>query len=188
MKNKLLLSLCLFLIFCLGISGCADKQDKYIIENFIPGKSDQDTVMLNLVTYIYRTPPHARREDRFLPKHRAYYAENTSKFKFDQYFVAEDGTHYYSVLRPARNIHNNIRSAGGRFKLGNNYEIIELEEIYNTPMVPEEEAVKLGRELFTEMIKEGNVKKYIGNKEFVEFPDERCVYDVSLKDWKYIMD
>jgi hypothetical protein len=39
--------------------------------------------------------------------------------------------------------------------------------------------------LFLEMIKSGNVDKYSGNIEYIEWPDDRLKYDRIRNEWRY---
>lgn len=168
------------------LASCTDNT-KYDISTYLPNEDRRDSLLTDLITYMYKAPEGVRyRKERFDPKHRGYYMKQLPKFTVDKYYVTEDGIHYYFLVRPARNAHGYNRGAGGKFRLNDEGAIYDFEELYNTPMIPDEALLKKGRELFREMVKKGDVAAYIGKKEYVEFPNDRCIYDKEIRDWRYV--
>ena len=59
----------------------------------------------------------------------------------------------------------------------------EFEEVVNTPHLDEKVLKERGKFLFTELIKTGNLDKYLPMKHYVEWPDVNLVYDKKLNEW-----
>ena len=57
------------------------------------------------------------------------------------------------------------------------------EEIVNTPHLDEEVVRERGRFLFRELVKEGNLDKYLTMKHYIEWPDSRLIYDKKVNEW-----
>lgn len=177
-------------LFCLlligaGAGGCHGQQDPYAVAHYYsPDK--QDTLLVNMITYIYRKPSPADHQTRHDPRYRRYYVGELPNFEIDRYFIASDSTHYYFLIRPARHPQGDRRGVGGRFRLAQDTRIYDFEEIYNTPILPEEEIRKRGRLVFKEMVEnKGNIDRYVDDKGLVEWPDDRLRYDRQKKEWRY---
>lgn len=166
-----------------GISACS-KADKHHIDHYY-SKSEQDTLMANIVTHIYKVPRGVRKQDKHDPKYRHLYLGEINKFEFVNYLVDEDSTHFFFLIRPARNAHGHKRGVGGKYKLGEDMTLLDFEEIFNTPMMPEEEIREKGRYLWADIVRFKHVDRYFLNKPYIEFPDERTRYDKAKKEWTY---
>jgi hypothetical protein len=163
--------------------GCRT-ENKYTISSY----HDQDTIdtlLVNLVTFVGVKPKAANWETRLLPEHRSYYINQAKQFSFDRYFVSPEGLHYFFMVRPARHPKGNQRGVGGKFRLTEDMQITELEELFNTPVMPNEEIILKGRKIFNEMITNGNIEKYLNDKDYIEWPDERLKYDKVKNEWRY---
>ncbi len=144
-----------------------------------------DTLLVNLVTLVGVKPKAANWETRLLPEHRPYYINHAKQFSFDRYYISHEGIHYFFMVRPARHPKGNQRGVGGKFRLTEDLQIYELEELFNTPVMPYEEIVLKGREIFAEMLATGNVERFLKNKDYIEWPDERLKYDKIKNEWRY---
>lgn len=163
---------------------CCKTSTEYKIDIYFD-KESQDSLLVNMVTYIGRKPRTADFETRHDPVHRRFYILQANEFKFHYYHVSPDSIHYYYLIRPARSTTGNLRGVGGRFKIRQDLSLYEFEELFNTPVLPEEELITRGRSLFMEMIYSGNVDKYLENKDYIEWPDERLKYDKIKNEWRY---
>ncbi len=148
-----------------------------------------DSLMVDLTTFMGKRPKGVKPSDRHNPKFREYYKDLSSEFSLIFYYVTPDDLHYFYALRPARNHTGKVnRAVGGRFSLNNEGRIIQFEELFNTRILPEAELKEIGLELFREMIQTGGIQKFISNKQLIEWPDSRTVYDGELNEWVYVND
>jgi hypothetical protein len=177
MHRLLLLIVCISLI----IASCSQK-DKYSVDRYF-SESERDTLLTDIITYIYIRPPFSTTETRFEGKFRKYYVANLGKFRFENYYQSENGLHYFYLIRPARSVQSNIRGVGGVFKLDEQNNIIMFKEIFNTPPADLNQLRERGYRLFKEMIQKGNVDAYLHHPDFIEWPDERTYYDTLKHEW-----
>jgi hypothetical protein len=173
----------LTIIISLTILGCK-QEEGYSIDKYF-SQQQQDSLLINLVTYIGKKPKFADWQTRHEPQHNEYYRNHSKSFKFVFYLVTPDSTHYYYIIRPARSTTGNTRGVGGKFRLGKNLQLIDFEEVFNTPILPEQELFEVGQTLFIEMINTGNIDRYINNRNLIEWPDDRLKYDKEKKEWRY---
>ncbi len=161
------------------------KQDKYDIKHYY-SESEQDTLMTNIITYIYKTPRGVRKENKHSPEYRYLYVAEVPNFKFVHYYInPEDSIHYFYLIRPARNTQGHKRGVAGKYKTDSNLNLTDFQEIFNTPMLPETDIIEKGKYLWTDLMYYDNVERYLLNKDFIEFPDERTRYDTITKEWTY---
>ncbi len=179
------------ILFSFGITAltifffsCGNNLKQYEVSNFIEtGK--QDSLLTDIITYVYSWPKEAKSHTRFEAEHREYYIEQLSKFKWIYYYVSPEGKHHFYVLRPARSLHGHKRGVAGTYYLNSEGKITDFFEVFNTPLLPEEEIKEKGKILFKELIEKGSVESYIGNIEWVEFPYENSYYDTTNYEWAY---
>jgi hypothetical protein len=146
----------------------------------------QDTLLANIITYVYKAPKGVSQENRFKPEHRKHFINEISNFIMLDYFIDDSGKHYFLLLRPVKSIKNEKRAVAGMFNADDNLNISNFVELFNTPKLPAKEAVERGQEVFSHVIKHsGELGPYFLNKDFVEFPDERCIYDANKFEWIY---
>ncbi len=174
----------LTVIILLTLAGCTAQNDEFSIEKYFDQES-RDTLLVNIVTYIGIKPRFADFHTRHNHEHRKYYTLQANNFRFRYYHVSSDSTHYYYLIRPARSKNGNLRGVGGRFRITHNLALYSFEEIFNTPVLPEEKLVNRGRILFIEMLEKGNIGRFIENNEYVEWPDDRLKYDREKNEWRY---
>lgn len=144
-----------------------------------------DTLLVNMVTLIGVKPKTADWQTRHLPQHRKHYVQIAKQFSFDRYYISPEGVHYFFMVRPARHARGNQRGVGGKFRMNENLELYEFEELFNTPVMPYDQIIAKGREIFAEMINTGNVDNYVRRKDFIEWPDDRLKYDKQKNEWRY---
>ncbi len=144
---------------------------------------DED-LLIDMVTYIGRKPPLATSETRFEPEFRDYYTTYAKAFEVVYFHVDGDGLHRYYLIRPARSMHGNRRGVGGMFRLENG-KITDFEELFNTPVMDEDRLREIGLELFEEMRYKSHVDRFLENRDYIEWPDERLSYDKEKFEWRY---
>jgi len=153
------------------------------LENFIPSAS-HDSLLTGLIIRIYRRPAGSSVVTRFESRFRNWYVEQLPRFEWMAHQYNNDN-HFFLIKRPARNIHGHIRTVGGIFRLNEKNEISYFQEVFNTPMLPENEARVKGALIFNNWMETGSIEKYYLNEHFIEFPDERTYYNTSSLEWSY---
>lgn len=174
--NKSIVIFCfcgLFLVSC---------KDKYEIKNYY-SRAEQDSLLADIITYVYNKPTYANWQTRFDPAYRKYYVNHIKDFQFQHYFIDESNTHYFYLIRPARGPQGNMRGVGGSFTKDKNGKIKSFKEIFNTPIITQEQLQRKGSELFKWMVIHGNVNDYLKNPDFIEWPDRMTYYDTIQHEW-----
>jgi hypothetical protein len=156
----------------------------YEVAAHFPG-SEKDTLLANMITFIYKRPNAAINRDRTDPEFRSYYVSRLGEFEFVHHHFSADSTHWFYLIRPARSVDGDKRGVGGRFRTNEALEMVEFEEIFNTPIMTEEALRRTGRILFEEMIATGNVDAYSQDRGMIEWPDDRLKYDKEKREWRY---
>ncbi len=174
-KSAFLLLIPLFIFSC---QSNTNKVSKYFSE------SERDTLLTNMITYIYVKPTYANNATRFQAQFRKYYVESLPKFSLENYFIAPDSTHYFFLIRPVGNTLKYRRGVLGKFKLKHGSLMpIDFEETINTPHLEEAVVKERGAFLFKELVKKGNLNDYLAMKHYIEWPDSTLVYDKKINEW-----
>jgi hypothetical protein len=172
--QALVVSALVFTALLISVVGCRSDNRPVVDEG----------LLVDMVTYIGRKPPLATSETRFDPEFREYYTTYAKEFEVVYYHIREDGTHLFYLIRPARSLHGNRRGVGGMFRL-EHAQINGFEELFNTPVMEEKRLREIGQELFEEMRQAGNVNRFLENRDYIEWPDERLRYDKEKFEWRY---
>jgi hypothetical protein len=176
MKNLLII------LFGISLIACSTK-NKYEISTYYDAHQ-KDALLTSIISYIFIAPPYTSMEDRFKPEHREFYHSATSKFSFQKLYVADDGTHYFFLLRPAPR-DDEKRGVGGYFKCDKDFRLTGFREAFVTPILKQKEAEERGAFLFDKMVKE-DLDKYLPMQTYVEWPNPRTYYDTVAYEWKLI--
>jgi hypothetical protein len=175
MKNLLII----LIVIC--ITSC---QAKKYESNIYFTDIQEDSLLTNIITYIYINAPQATNETKFQPQFRGFYSKNLSSFNLQNYYQSNDGWNYFFLIRPVGGSPKFKRGVLGKFKLKENSLMpIEFEEVANTPHLAEEVVWERGKYLFQELIKNGNLDKQIPMKQYIEWPDEHLAYDKKTNEW-----
>ncbi len=163
-------------------------------DTFVPQTSEEflnildapmrDSLVLDVIIYTYKLPPYASKETRFNPEFRQFYINQLPKFTVVD-FKREYNTFYMLLLRPARNVNNHKRTVAVRFDVDDQMKISNFEEIFNTPMLSDRDAVERGIKVFRYYLENKDLGDYFGNTEYVEFPDSRTRYNKETLEWYY---
>ncbi|HEY3402136.1 MAG TPA: hypothetical protein VGK59_02050 [Ohtaekwangia sp.] len=157
-------------------------KDKYDVTQYFSA-TEKDSLLTDIITYVYVRAPYADPQTRFEPRFRKYYVKQLPKFTFEKYYRDEQGVHYYYLIRPARSPQGIQRGVGGTFKLNADNKIVSFREIFNTPVAPLPDLQKRGDELFKRMVKQGNVDDYLKHPDYIEWPDKITYYDTIQYEW-----
>ncbi|MCH6199758.1 hypothetical protein MMU07_09210 [Aquiflexum sp. LQ15W] len=179
------ISIIAFIAILIVTLSCNRQQNKYDIGSYYE-KEAQDTLMANIITYIYKVPRGADPKRKHDLEYRSLYVKQLESFKFIKYHIdLEDSTHFFYLIRPARNVSGFKRGVLGKFKVDDSLNLLDFEEIANTPMISEKEILENGEYLWNDLMHFGNVDRYFLNKKYIEFPDERSRYDKNTHQWTY---
>lgn len=162
------------------LSACSTK-DKYDVARYYD-PHEQDSLLIGIVTHIFDAPPSTPINERFEEKHRPFYSKISTQCSILKYYIADDGTHYYYVMRPGWGP-SNKRGAGGYFKMDKNFKIKNFREVFVTPMLAEEEVKGRCAFLFNEMVNH-SVDKYLSMPTYVQWPNAITYYDTLIYQWK----
>jgi hypothetical protein len=184
MKNLFSLLACLLTITINSCSNPQNEEFKTDINSYY-NPNDRDSLLADIITYIYKKPRYATHETRFNAEYRAYYVNQLPNFKPIFYTITEEGVHYYYLIRPAKSVNGSTRGVGGYFTKDSEGKITHFVELFNTPVFEEHILVTRGKTLFEEMMNTGEVKTYLGNTDFIEWPDDRLKYDKEKNEWRY---
>lgn len=172
-------------IFVALLSVACQQKESYSIDVYF-SKPDQDTLMTNIITNIYKVPRGANSKDKHNLEYRSLYVSQLEQFQFVNYHIdLVDSMHYFFLIRPARNVHDHKRGVFGKYKLEKDFKLSVFEELANTPMLAEEEILEKGSYLWEDLMYFKNLDRFFLNKAYVEFPDDRTRYDLVKKEWTY---
>jgi len=157
----------------------------YPVEDMVPGDL-KDTLLANMITFIYKRPTTAINRDRTDPQFRAYYVDKLPMFQYVHHYMDTDSTHWFYLIRPARSVQGDKRGVGGRFRTNASLEMVEFEEIFNTPIMDEGMLREKGRILFDEMVATGGVDAFLEDRTLIEWPDGRLFYSKEKREWRYV--
>lgn len=165
-------------IFLVSCNSKTQQVNDYFTDN------QRDSLLTNIITYLYIPAPQANNQTKFDPKFRDFYYQNLSSFKLQNYYQAEDGWNYFLIIRPVSGGALFKRGVLGKFKLkDNSLKPTAFEEVANTPHLAEEIVKERGQYLFQELIKNGNLDKQISMKQYIEWPDKHLTYDKKSNQW-----
>jgi hypothetical protein len=145
-----------------------------------------DTLLIDLVSYIYRKPSVATWQTKLNPEYRQYYINHTDRFEIVYYSIKEN-VHYYYLLRPARNEDGyQQRGVGGLFRRDATHKIVDFEEVFNTAIMSSDSLKQIGYHLFLELIQSSNVNTFVDDRSIIEWPDGSLFYSKEKKEWRYV--
>lgn len=171
-------------IAALVLSACSVREkDKYDVAGYydLPRR---DSLLVSIVTYIFEAPPYTPMKDRFQDKHRPFYSKASAQFSIDKYYIADDSTYYFYIIRPGGKP-SEKRGAGGYFKMDKHFKLKDFHEVFVTPVLPEADVKGRCAFLFDEMVNH-NIGKFLTMKTYVQWPNKVSYYDTITYEWKLI--
>lgn len=150
---------------------------------------EADSLLVDMVTYIYSKPPGATNENRFDNKYRTYYIRNAKNFSFEYYYTDSTSTSYFYLIRPARSLKGNLRGVGGKFKLSNSEtgskRLLNFEEIFNTTVMPVDSLKMYGQKIMKYMRRHHHYDPFKYDPAIIEWPGKHTMYDTIRMEWVY---
>ena len=169
-----------YILLAFFIWGCAPKNDPS--RHF--SKEQQTIMMEQMVTYMDRLAPGATPANRFLPQFAKFYQGRTSLYQWDMFEAVSDTSGYYLILRPVGNDPKSKRAVGGYVSFDRGaMKIKNFYEAFNTPRLSPEEAKTRGQYVFNELVKKGSIEHVSQMRHYIEWPDERLMYDIQTHQW-----
>ncbi len=155
------------------------------VEKHFPSTKAQDSVLLQLSPYVIRQPEEVA--------DTAWYSSSSDSLrmlklnnlstKLFKYHVDGNGVIYYCVYqRDNRSLHEDYRGYGGKYKVVNG-KLSDLEELFITPQLKIDQVKEVSEELFEEIVKSGDAKKYMGKLDIMQWPSETVVYNKKTHKW-----
>lgn len=168
------------IILLFVLTACSSK-NQYDVNGYYT-LPEQDKILTNILTYIMDAPPMTPMADRFDKKHYNHYSFLTSKFSIVKYFIADDGTHYFYVMRPGPKA-GEKRGVGGHYHMTKDFKISDFREVFVTTIQSEADIKDKSSFLFDEMAK-GTIDQYLKMPTYVQWPNEASYYDTITYEWK----
>jgi len=165
------------------LSACSTK-DKYDVARYY-NPQEQDAVLTSIVSYVFVAPPYTAMKDRFKDNHRVFYSEAASRFSIVKYYIADDGTHYFYIIRPGTKS-TEKRGVGGYFKMDKGDKTFMLKnfhEVFVTQVMTESDLKDRCAFLFDEMVKH-NIAKFLPMTTYIQWPNPITYYDTITYEWK----
>lgn len=149
---------------------------------------DQYNQIWKIIRYLARAPENVTPQERFYNGYDSYYEKQAGLHRLDAYFIGDDGTHYFLVSRRAPSLTEKRVATGGKFREDGDGNLTYYEEVFRTWKMPDSVLARKSVMLFDKMVKSESLDPYLTKnswpEEYIEFPDERTVYDVKEREWK----
>ncbi len=163
------------------ISACA-KQDEV---GYYFSDSERDTLLTNIISIISERPGYATDSTKFQAKFRSEFVKRLPNFHFLHLVKDSLGRYTYLISRPVAGRLDLRRGVLGTFTLKEGtLEIVQFEELANTPHFDEETVKERGGFLFRELVKHGSITEYLNMKHYVEWPDANLKYNKQTRAWE----
>jgi hypothetical protein len=159
--------------------GC---QKKHSADDYLT-KEKRDSLLVDIITYMYAKPSGANSETMFNLEFRKFYISQLPNFKLEKLFKTTTGKYYFYVIRPALSATANRRGVGGSFYLSEKGKPKFFKEIFNTPVGSVEELQAKGENLFEWIIKHDNVNELMLHQDLIEWPTKWNYYDTLKHEW-----
>ena len=173
----------LFILAFFGFVACKSETNK---PAYYFNQQQQDSLLVNMISYVAENATYASDSTRFKPEFRAYYAKQLPKFSLVNLTKDPSGTYYYFLVRPVGNLKMYRRGVVGSFTLDSASLMPKnFKEIINTPHLSEELVLERGSFLFRELVKKGNINEYMVMRDYVEWPDSTLSYNSHTNRWVY---
>jgi len=144
----------------------------------------QETLLVNVVTYMGQRPPFTDHITRLDSVHRSFYIAQAEGFEFYKYYVDKENRHFFYMIRPARHALGNTRAVGGWMYVNEKAEILQYYEVFVTKVMERDSLIILAGGLFEKLI----------NRDFllldhthsaIEWPDGRLLFHPEKREWRY---
>ena len=153
--------------------------DKYDVREY-SDVIEKNSILPQIISYVFTAPPYVSLKDRFKPEHLSFYKAMQDRYSLYRYFISEDQTHYFYLIRPANA--NENRVVAGHFRLDDKNQITDFREVFVTPVLPLSDLKNRCAFLFDEMVK-GTITPFLKMPTYVQWPNPASYYDSSTYEW-----
>jgi hypothetical protein len=150
--------------------------------------TDEYSITLaKLAPYVIAKSDEFNYEARFEEANKPFYDNfiNLSSGELQYLKEKDTATFFFFKYRDLTSLYEHYRGLGGYFKMGEKGTITFMNLLYHTPRLTKEEMDQRGKLLFEELLKNGNVNTYSGNKQFIHTPNADFYYNTKLNKWDY---
>ncbi len=172
-----------FVFILILLAGCSTQYEAK--QNL--SQEEYERWMNTVAPFVIKKPDHVVYEERTKAEHKVFY-DNFIKETGGQlrYAVKTDTANiFFFSHRDYTSLYEHYRGLGGYFRTDSNGNLNYLMLLYHTPRFTKEEMEEKGAELFKEMVRRGNVSKFIGNKQYVHTPNNDFYYNDRINRWDY---
>lgn len=150
-------------------------------------KSEYDVLLEQLAPYVIKKPDAFTYENRFDVANKPFYRNfiELTKAELTYYQKKDTATFFTFTYRDLTSLKEHYRVLGGYYTLNENDSIVFVNLLYYTLRFTPEETHQKGKVLFESMIEKGNVSRFLGNKGFIDTPNEDFYYNAKLNRWDY---
>lgn len=150
-------------------------------------KADYDQLLDNLSPYVIKKADAFSYEARFDAVNRPFYKNFIELTNAElSYHKRMDTANFFSfVYRDLTSLKEDYRVLGGYYRANSNDSIVFVNLLYHTPRFTAGELKGKDKMLFESMVKNGNVDRFIGKRNFIETPNEDFYYNTKLNRWDY---
>lgn len=170
----------------LFLVACSD-QKAYSPEQLSAG--ERDALKESTVRYFAKRPEAASEQTKFESQFNNYYQGKAKEAEL-MFYYSDDNVYYMMISQIAPSMNEEKRHATAiRFKLNEQGEITEYEEVFRTWKMKPDVLRERGLFLFERMVKGESLEPYLtknsGDVEYIEFPDDLNQYDKASRQWKF---
>lgn len=149
---------------------------------------EKDRIHLAIVRSIGKVPEKATDATKMDKQYDQYYLDLASKYQLKNYFISDEGQHFFLEWRQAPSLHEKYVATGGKLRLDRQGNILSFEEVFRTWKMQPDTLSRRGLLLFDKMVKGESLKEFETRNskgiEFIEFPDENVFYDTTARTWR----
>lgn len=177
MRNLTLATLLLFLIAC--------ENSKEAKKNL--SETEYQATLTEIAPYVIGKSDEFTYETRFLPENKPFYDNFISLTGGELvYFKQRDtASLFYFQYRDLTSLYEHYRGLGGYYRKDESGKITFLNILYHTPRLTKTEITERSKLLFDQMLTKGDVKTFLGNKRFVQTPNDDFYYNTKTNRWDY---
>jgi hypothetical protein len=173
----------LYLFITIFLAAC--KKD-YRVQSQLTD-AQQRHYLLQVAPFVNKKPKEVDFEDRFKKANQLFYQNVIEKTqaRFDYFYVTDTAKFFLYTSKDITSLYEHYRAQGGYFKVNENDSLIFLNVLFYTPRFTPEELETKGKILFYEMIKKGDVQKFVGNRDYIHVPNADFEYSTQENRWVY---
>lgn len=146
-----------------------------------------DTELRKIAPYVIKKSDEVDYADRFKQENQSFYSNfiSLTNGKLSYYYKNDTANLFFFEHKDLSSLYEHYRGLGGYYKTNEKGDITFMNLLYHTPRLTRSEMDERAAVLFTEMAQKGNVKRYIGNKNFIDTPNADFYYNTKLNRWDY---